>query len=71
MTPEERAEMFYNNDRVNESRVMLPDGIDASFFSQGGGDAMGQSFREDDDDGGAFNFDALMREKAARNTFGS
>ena len=41
MTPEERAEMFYNNDRANESRVMLPDGIDASFFSQPGGDPMG------------------------------
>ena len=44
-----------------------------SFFSDGNFQAM-QSFRQgdddydDEDDGGAFNFDALMREKVARDT---
>ena len=73
MTAEERAEMFHNNEMVNQSRVSFRDGVDQSFFSDTGGRLMQQSFRsergEDDDDGGAFNFDALMREKVARDTF--
>ena len=71
LTAEERAEMFHDHDAVNQSRVSVKDGIDISFFSDGRA-AHQQSFRserEDDDGGGAFNFDALMRERVARDTF--
>ena len=40
MTAEERAEMFHNNEMVNQSRVSFRDGVDQSFFSDAGGRMM-------------------------------
>ena len=67
---EDKADMFYNND-VNQSRVSA--NVDISFFSdagrvQGSNQQSFRSEREDDEDGDddAFNFDALMKERVAR-----
>ena len=57
---EQRADQFHNLE-VDQSRVSIKEGIDISFFSDAG---RGQG--SDHDDGDAFNFDALMKEKVAR-----
>lgn len=77
VTAEERAAMFYGAGDLDVSRASYRNN-DVSFFSQGG-PSQGQSFRheydEDEDqgdngeDGGAFNFDNLMAEKVARDSF--